>query len=217
MKLTVCIELSGKKIVIVGGGRVATRKTRLLLEHGGSVTIISPQVSDQLGRLATEGSITWLPRVYESGDLTGAALAIAATNCSVTNAQVAAEAHQKNIPVNMAESPEKGDFILPAQFSRGQLNIAVSTGGLSPAFASAVKDRLSEVVGSEFGVALELLAKEREKLLTLGQRETYNANLIKELLTTEFLELIQKGRLDDAVRMVKNAFPDPLVTERPET
>ncbi|MCX6596033.1 MAG: bifunctional precorrin-2 dehydrogenase/sirohydrochlorin ferrochelatase [Acidobacteria bacterium] len=135
----VFLNLRGRRVVVVGGGPVAVRKAKGLLEAGALVTVIAPEV------------LTGLPiqqkvRKYRPGDLKGAVLAFTATNDRAVNAQVTAEANKRRIPVNVADAPDEGDFIVPARVRRGRIQIAISTGGESPRLAKQLREKLESVL-----------------------------------------------------------------------
>jgi precorrin-2 dehydrogenase/sirohydrochlorin ferrochelatase len=204
MHLTLNLNLAGQPAVIAGGGTVAARKAVLLLECGMQVTIIAPALSPALSALRSKGLIKWVERVCMPGDLQGAALIIAATDNRSVNASIAEEARQLNILVNVTDAPQQGTVTFPAVLNRGNLQIAVSTAGNSPAFAVVVRDQLAGSIGEEYGKGLELLAELREKLLTVGQAETYNTNLIKALVQSGLLDKIKTGDLPAATALIES-------------
>lgn len=204
MHLTLSFNLGGKLAVIAGGGTVATRKTLVLLDHGILVRIISPELSPTLQKISSEKRIEWCCRSWAPEDLQGASLVIAATDSRPVNADIAAEACRAGIPVNVADAPELSSVIFPALLNRGELQVAVSTAGRSPAFAVAVRDQLAELIGDEYGKGLELLAELREKLLTVGQGETYNTNFIKALMQSGLLEKIRAGDITGAAGLIES-------------
>ena len=128
--------------MVVGGGEVANRKARKLLQARAKVVVISPDVEPELASMAVEVR----RRPYTEGDLEGAFLAFAATNRRDVNAAVALEARERGILANVADKPAEGDFALPSTLRRGQLQVAVSTGGASPALAQRIRRELEEVV-----------------------------------------------------------------------
>ncbi len=147
------LDLDGKRCVVVGGGEVADRKARKLLQARAKVVVISPEVEPELESVAAEVRL----RPYREGDLQGAFLAFAATDRREVNATVAKEARERGIPVNVADKPSEGDFALPSTLRRGQLQVAVSTGGASPALARRIRRELEGAFGSEWaGVVAEL-------------------------------------------------------------
>jgi siroheme synthase-like protein len=130
------LDLQGRKAVVVGGGRVAARKAAGLAEAGAQVFVIAPGLSPELHGYRAER------RAYRSGDLKGAALAFAATNDRSVNHAVAEEAQRRRIPVNVADSREESTFLVPARITRGNLQIAISTGGQDPRLAKSLRQKL---------------------------------------------------------------------------
>jgi four helix bundle protein len=130
-------------VVVVGGGAVGMRKIKGLLAVGAAVRLISPMATEELRNLAAAGQITWIPREYATGDLSGAKLAFAATNQRAVNAMVAEDAAAHSILCNVADAPEEGSFHLPAVYRGAQATIAVSTSGVNPAGAKQLRDRIA--------------------------------------------------------------------------
>jgi siroheme synthase-like protein len=158
------LKISGKKCVVIGGGGVARRKVRTLLEHGAKVEVISSEPGQELIELEKKGQIRILHRRYQPGDLRGAFLAIAASDSRALNRQVAKEAKSKAVLVNVADDPENSDFILPSYLRRGALTIAVSTGGISPALARKIRTRLEKELGDEYASLVRLVGEVRAEL-----------------------------------------------------
>jgi siroheme synthase-like protein len=158
------LKIKDKKCVVVGGGKVAERKIKFLLEKGGSVTVISPEITSRLEKLWREGKINLLPVTYFSSPLEGAFLVIAATDDRTINSRVAKDASKLGILINVVDSPTESSFILPATFSRGDLSIAVSTAGRSPTLARKIKEDLALIYSEEYGDLVDMIAKTREKI-----------------------------------------------------
>jgi cobalt-precorrin 5A hydrolase/precorrin-3B C17-methyltransferase len=130
-------------VVVVGGGPVGARKVKGLLAVDAAVRLISPMATEDLRNLAAAGQITWIPREYTTGDLSGAWLAFAATNQRAVNAAIASDAAAQGILCNVADAPEEGSFHLPAVYRGAQATIAVSTSGVNPAGAKQLRDRIA--------------------------------------------------------------------------
>ena len=143
--------------MVVGGGEVANRKARKLLQAKAEVVVVSPEVRPELASMAVEVR----RRRYRAGDLEGAFLAFATTDEREVNAAVAREGRERGIPVNVADRPAEGDFALPSTLRRGQLQVAVSTGGASPTLARRIRRELEEVFGSEWAGIVEELSRAR--------------------------------------------------------
>jgi precorrin-2 dehydrogenase/sirohydrochlorin ferrochelatase len=155
--LPISLKVVGRPCIVVGGGKVAERKVRSLLECGASITVISPSLTSGLDGLALEGRIRHLAREYCRGDLAGAFLAIAATNDRMANRAAVEEARGSGVLVSDSTDGETGDFIFPATLRRGDLTISVSTSGASPLLAKQIRDELATLYGEECGRILQTL------------------------------------------------------------
>ena len=143
MRYPLFLELTDQPAVVVGAGPVATRKTRTLLAAGARVTVIAPVATPAMRRLK---KVCWVRRCYQSGDLRGARIVIAATNDLAVNQQVCAESHRRRQLVNCAAPPDAGNFIMPALVRQGEFTIAISTGGASPSKAKALREKLERTL-----------------------------------------------------------------------
>ncbi len=188
----VFLSISGKKCVVVGGGQVALRKVRALLEHRANVEVISPELCSELGQLAESGEIHVLHREYQMGDLKGVFVAIAATNDSETNLKVAEEARRNVVLVNVVDDAENSDFILPSYMRRGYVTIAISTAGRSPALARKLRTRLEKDFGDEYASLALLINEVRTKLKQQGIK--VDGDAWQEALDLDLLiELLRSG------------------------
>ena len=151
------LDLSGRRCVVIGGGAVANRKARKLLQARAEVVVISPEIKSEIESVAAEVR----RRPYEDGDLEGACLAFAATDSREVNAAVAYEARERGIFVNVADKPSEGNFALPSTLRRGGLQVAVSTGGASPTLARSVRQELEAKFGPEWAGLIEELRRNR--------------------------------------------------------
>jgi len=175
------IQIEGKTIVVVGGGRVAERKVCNIVPAGALLTVISPTLTFELQKLRDSGIITHLPREYQAGDLGDAFMVIAATSDRETNRSVADEARSRRILAEITDNPAAGNITSPAIIRQGDLSIAISTNNLSPALSAAIKKELIPLFGVEYAKSLRLLGIVREKLLTNGGGSTYNKQVLSEL------------------------------------
>jgi siroheme synthase-like protein len=204
------LKISGKKCVVVGGGQVARRKVRALLEHGASVEVISPDPCTELIELEEKGRIHILHRHYQSGDLQKAFLAIAATDNRALNRQVVKEAHDRAVLVSVADDPQNSDFILPSYVRRGALTIAVSTGGVSPALARKIRTRLEKDFGDEYASLVRLIGEVRAEVRRGGIKisgddwqEALDLDLIIDLLKRGDGEKAKAVLLDRLMRTTR--------------
>ncbi|ABL00972.1 precorrin-2 dehydrogenase/sirohydrochlorin ferrochelatase family protein [Pelobacter propionicus] len=177
--LTLNIDIQDRTALVVGGGTVALRKVGTLLAAGARVQVVAPALAEGLETLRQLGAISVRSASYAPADLEGVFLAVAASDNREVNAGVARDARERGILVAVANAPKLGTCTFPAILRRGELEIAVSSGGRCPAFSVQVRDRIAAVIGEEYATALERLAAEREKLLTEGNGSTYNAKLVR--------------------------------------
>ena len=175
----ILLKLKDRLCLVIGGGPVAVRKARGLLEAGARVRLIASDLAVTVEALA---GVEVLIRPYRSGDLEGACLAFAATDDRLVNAAVVREARQRGVLVNVVDAPDEGDFTLPALLRRGDLTVSVSTAGGSPALASVLRDRLAEQMGPEWATVLEIVAALRQKQLTFQGKTEYNQPILRRLL-----------------------------------
>lgn len=145
-----CLKLKGRRCVVVGGGEIGLEKIEGLLACDGDVTVIAPEAEPAVEKLAAEGSIKWERRAYESGDVEGVFMAIAATNDTDVNIQVYNEAETRAMLVNVVDVPPLCNFILPAITRSGPLAIAISTAGASPALAKRMKSEIAQLFGEAY-------------------------------------------------------------------
>ena len=161
---SVNLKVKDRKCVVVGGGKVAERKINLLVEKDALVMVVSPQITSPLAKLRRDGKINHSPAQYLSSHLKDAFLAIAATDERTTNSRVAKDPSHLGELVNVVDCPAESSFILPAILSRGDLTIAVSTAGKSPALARKIKEDLGLIYSDEYGDVVDIVAKAREKI-----------------------------------------------------
>tara|TARA_R110002074_G_scaffold114782_1_gene245395 strand:- start:22754 stop:24133 length:1380 start_codon:yes stop_codon:yes gene_type:complete len=155
-------RLTEKKCLIIGGGSVATRKARLLMEANAKVTVIAPELDEELSQLAYENKIDYIERSYKPGDTISYALVICATNEPKINAQVSKDAQQNNIPVNIVDQPELCSFIFPAIIDRSPITIAVSSAGVAPVLSRMLRAKLETLLPHNLGNLAGLAAKFRQ-------------------------------------------------------
>ena len=199
----VFLSIRGKKCVVIGGGQVARRKVMILLEHGASVEVVSPDLCSELSQLAESGKIRVLPRSYRAGDLQDAVIAIAATNNSNINLEVVKEARKRRVLVNVVDDAESSDFIAPSYMRRGDITIAVSTGGRSPALARKIRTRLEKDFGDEYALLALLLNEVRAEVKRQGIK--VNGDAWQETLDLDLLsDLLRKGNREKARAILLN-------------
>jgi len=191
------LDIQNRKCLVVGGGAVGTRKVNTLLECGARVTVISPEPTPQLTRLASEGSITLEKRGYQSEDITGMFLVIGATDDEVLNRKISKDAERDHILCNIADRPEICNFILPSIVRRGDLIITISTSGKSPAVAKHLRQQLEIQIGGEYADFLLLMGAIRKKLLSQAHEPEAHKELFHKLIDSNLIALMQAGKTEE--------------------
>ena len=193
MQYPVNLVLDGRRCLVVGGGHIALRKVEGLLACGAQVRVVAPHIAPQLRTLQ---DVTFDERPWRPDDLLGVWLVIAATDDPAVNGAVYDAGQRAGIWVNGADDPAHCSFTLPSVVRRGDLQIAVSTGGRSPALATWLRTRLEGEIGPEYAVLLDLLASERDGLKAAG-RSTEGLDW-QSALDSDMLSLIRNGDLAHA-------------------
>jgi precorrin-2 dehydrogenase/sirohydrochlorin ferrochelatase len=186
------LNITGQLCVVIGGGTVATRKISSLLLCDAKVRVISPKLSSGLKQFLDNHNLEWIPRPYMKGDLQGATLAFALTDHPEVQRQVATEANELEIPVNIGDNPEACTFQTAATVRQGDLLISISTGGGSPALAATIRRELELRYGPEYSDLVKLLCIIRQH--TVGQRSSQEKQklLLDQILQTNILTLLKK-------------------------
>jgi precorrin-2 dehydrogenase/sirohydrochlorin ferrochelatase len=191
------LVIKNRDCLVVGGGAVGTRKVNTLLECGARVTVVSPDPSRQLMKLASEGAITLTQRAYRSDDLNGTFLVIGATDDENLNQQISNDAAQSNTLCNIADRPEACNFILPSIVRRGDLVITISTSGKSPALAKQLRQKLETQFGQEYAEFLLLMGAIRKKLLGQDHEPEAHKDLFNKLIDSDLIQLMQSGKTEE--------------------
>ncbi|WP_179295523.1 precorrin-2 dehydrogenase/sirohydrochlorin ferrochelatase family protein [Bacillus sp. FJAT-45350] len=174
------LKLKNKKIVVIGGGRVAFRKVKGLLETRANIMIVSPELCNELKNFLTEDNITWIQDIFKEEYLLGATLIFAATSNREVNLKVFHTAEETQL-VNMIDD-QKCDFHVPAVMRRGKLAISISTSGASPSLAKKIKDELATIYDENVEEELEFLFEARKKVLRELKLEKHRKLLLKKLI-----------------------------------
>lgn len=194
------LRVEGRVVCVVGGGSVAERKVGSLLEAGARVRLVSPETTPVLRRLAEEGAIEWVPTPFEPSLLEGSVLVFAATNDRRVNAHVAELACQRSLWVNVADSLEESSFLVPATVQRGDLQIAVSTGGSSPLLGRRIREELESRYGEEYEALCDLLAEARTLARAVLPSQEEREAFFSALMDSSLLELLREGKFEEARR-----------------
>ena len=187
------LNINAKRCVVVGGGHVAERRVKSLLECGAKVKIISPELSENLELMAEEKLIEVVKRGFRSGDLEGALLAIAASDQAEVNRRVVEEAKRRGMLVDNSTEPSQGNFILPSVVRSGGLAIAISTSGGSPSLARMIREELEQSLVPEHATLIKLVSEVRAEFGRRGKRLPFE--VWRNCIDPELLGLIKKGKV----------------------
>ncbi|NOZ25181.1 MAG: bifunctional precorrin-2 dehydrogenase/sirohydrochlorin ferrochelatase [Nitrospirae bacterium] len=200
----VFLDLRGRRCIVIGGGDVAERKVLALLDAGAEVTVISPELTAGLDGLKRAGRIEHAERRYQDGDLEGAFIVIAATSDMEVNRKVSRDAG--NIPVNVVDVPDLCTFIVPSVVRRGDLTIAVSTSGASPALSRSIREEMEGLYTEDFSILVRHLARIRKALTGTDMPPERRTHVLKRLGSREVLRILRTEGPEAALRHVEDTL-----------
>lgn len=200
------LEIENMPCLVVGGGGVALRKVKSLIEAGARVTVVSPVLCEGLAELAAGGRIDCIARGYHGGDAEGYRLVICATDDGALNRSIAREAKAGGALVNVIDAPEEGNFTVPAQVASRELLLTVSTGGISPAFSRMLRRELEETYGSVHGDFLAHLGQWRDEVKTLLPTAKERGAFWRSVLTEDVMQMLRDGKIKQAEESVQDAI-----------
>jgi precorrin-2 dehydrogenase / sirohydrochlorin ferrochelatase len=193
----VFLDLKEKHVLVVGGGRIAQDKIEKLLSAGARIEIVSPQINEYLTRLVETGAVGYCCKEFEESDLDGKFLVISATDKKEVNENVSRLAEIRSILCNVVDQPALCNFIVPALVTRGDLQIAISTGGKSPTIAQKAKKEIENLIGDEYACLLEIAAAFRQKVQHRFSDYTTRREMMRKFVESEVLDLIYAHRTDE--------------------
>lgn len=212
------LDLKNQKALVVGGGAVAERKVKNLLAYGCRVCIVSLHLNPYLQKLADKKDIQWLAPDSLDAALNNAFIVIAATDNPEINARIASRAKERSLLVNAVDQPEDCNFIMPSIVKRGDLQIAISTGGKSPALAKKIRDEMEGIFGSEYALFIKLLGLIRINILSQGKPPAHNKRIFQKLVNSNILRLIKEknrhGVIIELTSIVGKEFPSNDIVEK---
>ncbi len=201
-----CLRLTGRPCLVVGGGEVAERKIMALSAAEACITVIAPEATERIRKLAQDGSITYYQRAFAAADAPGNLLIIAATSNNSENLRVAQLARQEHALVNIVDSPEESDFFVPACVKQGDLTIAISTNGKVPALAKKLRETIEAQFGQEYESYIHLLETVRKKIYGNATfTDAERRELMDTLLDLDLIDLLKSDNYADA-KSVINKF-----------
>jgi siroheme synthase-like protein len=189
--------LDGRWAVVIGGGTVAERKVSTLLDAGAKVRVVAEDATRSVRERAGRDEIELFERRYARGDLAGAAVVVAATDDEQVNKEVFAEATESGIPVNVVDNTALCTFIAPSIVRRGDLVLAISTGGAAPALAVRIRERFEREFGDEYARFLELMASLRAQVKVPGDQDQ-RAKAWYRVVDSDVMDLVRAGEIDRA-------------------
>jgi uroporphyrin-III C-methyltransferase/precorrin-2 dehydrogenase/sirohydrochlorin ferrochelatase len=195
-------DLRGRRVLVVGGGEVAERKVRLLIEAGADVHIAAPELSPWLA--SRDGSsVTWTATRFDPAQLAGAVLVVAATNDAAVNALVSEAARAANVFANVVDDAERSSVIVPAIVDRSPLVIAISSGGVAPVLARLVRERIEVLVDGSFGALAAMLERWRSRIKAALPDVSRRRRFYESLVRGEVARSVRDGRETDAERSLE--------------
>jgi precorrin-2 dehydrogenase len=197
----VYLNLKGHPVLLVGAGEVALQKLRSLLAAGARVHVVSPEALPEIRELARDGKIKWSARPYKMADTVGVRLIIAATNDARLQQKVVQAARRRGIWANVVDVPALCDFIAPAVFGRGDIQIAISTGGAAPALAKHLRRKLESIIGPEYEEFVDVVQKLRPDILKLPEEKRHS--LWERIVSDDFFQEIRTGGMAAAETRLK--------------
>ena len=185
------LNMHGRRCLVIGGGGVAERKLAALLEAGATPTVVSPAITDTIARWAKDRAIELIARRYQSSDLAEHEIAFVATDDGEVNAQVFSDGRRLGVWINAADDPAHCDFILPSVLRRGDLTVAVSSGGASPALSRTIREELELYFTEEYELLVKLAAEARAELQARGLSVPFET--WRRALSGDVRQLLMRG------------------------
>jgi len=199
------VDIEERSVLIVGGGTVCARKAETMMKYGARVTIVSPEISDEIAQWERDGLLQVRRKLYELSDLDGASMVIASTDDPCVNARVARDSRRRKIPVNVVDVTHLCEFIVPAIVEQGSIQIAVSTGGKSPALARTLKEDLQRFVGPEYDEINRLLGTLRAGAKKTLPTDTDRKRFFDGIIARGVLQMMREGKRREAYEAIREA------------
>lgn len=213
MYYPIFVDVRKKPVLVVGAGRVAARKASVLLEYGAEIDIVGRDLCEEIHAMIESGSLSYLGPVFGEEQVAGRFMVVAATDDRELNNRVSKAAQARGILVNAADQPEACNFILPSVVRRGALQIAVSTSGKSPALARALRIRLEQEFGPEYGLFVDLMGRVREAVLALGRPAEENQGVFRRLMGSGLLQALRERNQEAVLSVLSRCLPQEVAAE----
>jgi len=183
------LDISKKRVLVVGGGRVAERKVRTLLKFKAKIKVISPEVTKGLERIKDKDLIELERKNYEENDLLGVDFVISATNNRMLNKKVSSDAKKMGVYANIVDDPELCDFIMPSIVKRGPLILAISTSGKAPLFSKKLRKDLEKMISKEYIKYLSKILRLRREIQKKVKEKKLRERMLKAILNFDIKDL----------------------------
>ncbi len=206
----ICLNMTHRRCLVVGGGKVAERKILRLVDCGAEVTVLGKVLTPAIEALKKAGKIEHTNDDYRADYLQNAFLVIGATDNDEVNKVVARDAMGKGILTNVVDDPDHCDFILPSIYEQKELLIAISTGGKSPALARKLRMEMEGIYGPEYGIFLEIMGEIRERILARGHRPQENKNIFEALVHSDMIKHIKEKNWDRLRGLVRDIYGEDI-------
>lgn len=199
------LDIENRSVVIIGGGNVCARKAETMMKYGAKVTVVSPEFHPDIEQYAAEGKLEIRRKPYEESDLEGASVVIASTDDPCINGRVARDSRRRKIPVNVVDVTHLCEFIVPAIVEQGSIQIAVSTGGKSPALARTLKEDLQTLVGPEYADVNDILGSLRAAAKKTLPTDVDRKRFFDGIIARGILKMLRDGRRREAFQAIAQA------------
>lgn len=209
----VFINIENRQCIVIGGGEVAERKVERLLICKADVTVVARNLTSYLEALVNKGMIRHIQDEYKETHIEGAFIVIGATDSDDVNKGIYRDTREKGILVNIVDDPEKCDFIVPSVMQQGDLSIAISTGGQSPALARTLREELETQYGYEYKILLDIMGDLRTKIIAQGRTSDDNKRMFESVLRSDILEHIREKNWDKIRKIVYDLTGEEIRSE----
>lgn len=210
------LDIENRDVLIVGGGNVSARKAGTLMKYGAKVTVLSPEVSEEIREWGASGKLKIVLEKYGESHLAGTAMVIGATDDPCVNARIARDCRRRRIPVNVVDVTHLSEFIVPAIVEQGSIQIAVSTGGKSPALARTLRETLEKTIGREYSQVNDLLGSLRKSAKKSLPSDHDRKRFFDRIIARDILTLLREGQNHEAWTIVADECREAGVPLSPE-
>jgi precorrin-2 dehydrogenase / sirohydrochlorin ferrochelatase len=199
------LDIEDRDVVIIGGGPVCERKAETMMKYGARVTVVAPSFTDQIAQWAKSGALKIRKKKYDATDLDGASIVIASTDDEDVNTRIASDCRKRKIPVNVVDVTHLCEFIVPAIVESGSIQLAVSTGGKSPALARTLKEDLQKFVGPEYAEINDLLGTLRPSAKKVLPTDVDRKRFFDGIIARGVLDMVRQGKRREACEAIARA------------